>query len=231
MPWVIDPGLKESSPTNPFEFQRVTTSDQQRDWVLASVEQYELPLLRYAARMGLDMDLARDCVQHAFMQLCGQSPEAMKRGSKPDNPGPWLYRVVRNRAIDQLRRAQREIPFAALHAEEHDTNGTAQHWDTTQPTSREADPGERSADRELYSLLRGLVAELPVAARELVLLWAEGMSHRDIAAVTERNEGNIRVQLHRAFARLREHTTIRRWLREDHATEPPTIEARIALTR
>lgn len=177
-------------------------------------------------RMGLDIDLARDCVQHAFMQLCGQTSESLTRGM-----GPWLYTVVRNRAIDQLRRAQREIPFATIHAEQDETptNGTAQH--SVQPTSREPDPGERSADRELFSLLRSLVGELPVAVRELVLLWAEGMSHRDIAAVTERQEGNVRVQLHRAFARLREHATVRRWLREEHAEEPPTLEARIALTR
>lgn len=202
------------------------TSDLPRDWVLASVEQYELPLLRYVARMGLDIDLARDCVQHAFLQLCSQTPNSLSSG-----PGPWLYRVVRNRAIDQLRRTQREIPFAALHAEEEEpTNGTS-HSSITQPLSRESDPGDRSADRELYALLRGLVAELPPATRELVLLWAEGMTHRDIATVTERNEGNIRVQLHRAFARLREHTVVRRWLREEHAEELAGLEARIALTR
>jgi len=209
----------------------VKTSDQQRDWVLASVEQYELPLLRYAARMGLDIDLARDCVQHAFLQLCSQTPDSLTGGGTKGNTGPWLYRVVRNRAIDQLRRTQREIPFAAIHAEEEDPiNGTS-HPSITQPISRESDPGERSADRELYSLLRGLVAELPAATRELVLLWADGMSHRDIAAVTERNEGNIRVQLHRAFARLREHSVVRRWLREEHTAEPNSLEARIALTR
>jgi RNA polymerase sigma factor (sigma-70 family) len=209
----------------------VKTSDLPRDWVLASVEQYELPLLRYAARMGLDIDLARDCVQHAFLQLCSQSPETLTIGSIKINAGPWLYRVVRNRAIDQLRRTQREISFAALHAEEEEpTNGTA-HATITQPLSRESDPSTHSADREMYSLLRGLVAELPPATRELVLLWAEGMTPRDIAAVTERSEGNIRVQLHRAFARLREHTVVRRWLREEHAEEPAGLEARIALTR
>jgi RNA polymerase sigma factor (sigma-70 family) len=209
-----------------FKLIRVNTSDQQRDWVLASVEQYELPLLRYAARMGLDLDLARDCVQHAFLQLCSQSPDSLQRGA-----GPWLYRVVRNRAIDQLRRTQREIPFAALHAEEEEPTNGSPHPALTQPLSRESDPGEHSADRELSSLLRGLVAELPAATRELVLLWAEGLSHREIATVTERNEGNIRVQLHRAFARLREHSLVRRWLREDHADEPHSLEARIALTR
>jgi len=218
--------MNRSTVSHLFEFPRVNTSDLTRDWVLTSVEQYELPLLRYAARMGLDLDLARDCVQHAFIQLCSQSPQSLTSGA-----GPWLYRVVRNRAIDQLRRTQREIPFAALHAEEQEpTNGTA-HPAITQPLSRESDPGERSADRELYSLLRGLVAELPPATRELVLLWAEGMTHRDIAEVTERSEGNIRVQLHRAFARLREHTVVRRWLREEHAEEPSSLEARIALTR
>ncbi len=194
--------------------------------MLASVEQYELPLLRYAARMGLDLDLARDCVQHAFLQLCSQSPASLTSGA-----GPWLYRVVRNRAIrstaadtarDPVRRAARRRTRTSQRHRAASDHPTAQ---------RESDPGERSADRELYSLLRGLVAELPAATRELVLLWADGMSHRDIAEVTDRSEGNIRVQLHRAFARLREHTVVRRWLREDHSVEPSSLEARIALTR
>ena len=49
----------------------------------------------YAAQWTTTPD---DCVQEAFVKLAAQVPP-------PDQPVPWLYRVVRNRAIS-LRRSQ-----------------------------------------------------------------------------------------------------------------------------
>jgi len=53
--------------------------------------------------------LPEDCVQEAFVKLAGQAPP-------PDQPLPWLYRVVRNRAISvhrsQERRKRRETAAA-----------------------------------------------------------------------------------------------------------------------
>ena len=43
---------------------------------------------------------ADDCVQEALIELARQS-------AAPDNPRAWLYRVVRNRALNTARAAQR----------------------------------------------------------------------------------------------------------------------------
>ncbi len=54
--------------------------------------------------------MPEDCVQDAFVKLAGHRPP-------PDQPIPWLYRVVRNRAVSlrraHERRKRRESQVAA----------------------------------------------------------------------------------------------------------------------
>jgi len=182
----------------------MSSTDHQREWVLRAVQRYELPLVRYAARLGLDGELARDCVQHGFLRLCEQRVESLGQ-----DLAPWLYAVVRNRAIDQLRRAKREVLFLTNDDDGPHVNGF-EH-----PFSHEPDPHELTEQSELYALLRAMVDDLPAAQREIVLLWSEGFTHREIAEVTDRGEGAVRVQLHRTLGRLRDHATVKRWLREE----------------
>jgi RNA polymerase sigma-70 factor, ECF subfamily len=47
-----------------------------------------------------DFDLAEDAVQEAFLVALERWP----RDGLPDNPGAWIVRAARNRAIDRLRR-------------------------------------------------------------------------------------------------------------------------------
>jgi DNA-directed RNA polymerase specialized sigma24 family protein len=39
--------------------------------------------------------------------------------------------------------------------------------------------------------------------REALTLWSEGFAYREIAAITGRTEGNVRVVVHRALNTLR----------------------------
>jgi RNA polymerase sigma factor (sigma-70 family) len=168
-------------------------------WILAAVDAYELPLGRYARRLLGDVDLAADAVQHAFVQLCGQS--AVTAG---ENPAAWLFRVCRNRAIDHLRRAGREQPLV-----EASTGQDAAR--TEQPTflARAADPAAAAEQHELAARLRDLLRELPVPQREVIDLWCEGFSAKEIAGITGRTEGHVRVLTHRGLAALRSHPSIR----------------------
>jgi RNA polymerase sigma-70 factor, ECF subfamily len=50
-----------------------------------------------------DFDLAEEAVQEAFMVALERWP----RDGLPDNPGAWIVRTARNRAIDRLRRERR----------------------------------------------------------------------------------------------------------------------------
>lgn len=163
-------------------------------WVMEAVDTHEVPLLRYARRLLGDLDLARDAVQHAFVKLCEQSEDRLD-----GRVAPWLYRVCRNRALDHLRQSGRERSI--LDGEPEEATGFRA---VSTPHDREADPAGTAERRDLAGLLRELLAQLPAPQREAIDLWCEGLTHKQIAEVTGRTEGHVRVLVHRGFSRLRE---------------------------
>ena len=61
------------------------------------LDRHAAALALYAAQWTSAAD---DCVQEALVELARQA-------SGPDNPVAWLYRVVRNRALNAARSARR----------------------------------------------------------------------------------------------------------------------------
>ena len=118
---------------------------------------------RHAAALGLYARqwcaCPEDVVQTAFLKLARQKVP-------PDNVLPWLYRVVRNGAIDAARAARRRHKYEARAAGEVPT------WflPSDDPTGLDA----RAAAAAL--------AELPVEIREIMVahLWG-GLTFEQIA--------------------------------------------------
>jgi RNA polymerase sigma-70 factor (ECF subfamily) len=181
-------------------------------WILAAVDAHELPLARYARRLLGDVDLAADAVQHAFVQLCSES-----RATVGENPAAWLFRVCRNRALDHLRRSGRERSLVG-------EDGAPATRPTAQPVfaDRAADPAAAAERSELAARLRDLLRELPAAQREAIDLWCEGFTGREIAAITGRTEGHVRVLTHRGLTALRSHPAIRSLLADTNSVSSPT---------
>jgi len=175
-------------------------------WVLEAVEAYELPLLRYARRLLDDLDLAHDAVQHAFVKLCEQSQEHLQ-----GRVAPWLFRVCRNKAIDHLRRAGREQSLL-------DDSAATVRSVASPADLREPDPATQAERHELSALVGSLLAHLPAPQRETLDLWCSGLAYRQIAEVTGRTEGNVRVLAHRGLTRLRTHPLIRKLLVESSSS-------------
>jgi len=73
-------------------------------------EEYEEPLHRYATRLAGDTDRADDLVQETFVRamghltLLGELNRYQRRA--------WLYRVLKNRFLDEQRARQREQALA-----------------------------------------------------------------------------------------------------------------------
>lgn len=155
-----------------------------RQDVLAAVEAFESRLTRFALRLTGDLDLARDAVQHTFVQLCDEPPRSSSELAA------WLFTVCRNKAFDHLRRGQRDESL----------NG---HAAGELLASREPDPAEAAHQGDLHAWVREQTTRLPVPQREVLSLWSEGFSYREIAEITQRTEGNIRVLVHRALTALR----------------------------
>ena len=172
-------------------------SDSRREWVLAALDAYESRLLRYAQRLtGGDVNLARDVVQHAFLQLCRQPPREVN-----GRLASWLYAVCRNRAIDLKRRTCRLEPFTC--GAERDTPG------------RELDPAELMETLDAGELVREAINALPERQQEVVNLWSEGFAYREISEITGATENYVRVMVHRAFQTLREHPLVPRLIAEE----------------
>lgn len=200
-----------------------SAADKRREWVLSALDEYEGRLLRYALRLlGGELDLARDAVQHAFLKLCDvgsacrAEPESLSDNASAEIPlgkrdllAAWLFRVCRNRAVDHLRQAGRERALGA-HADESHAGQPA--W---RLAGREPDPASAAENGELAGCLRELLGELPAAQREAIDLWCEGFVYRQIAEITGRKEGHVRVLVHRGLARLREHRQVRAWIEEE----------------
>lgn len=175
-------------------------------WVLEAVDLYELPLQRYASRMLGDFDLAADAVQHAFLKLCEQS-----QGALDGRLAPWLFRVCRNRALDHLRHSSRQPAIPPC--------------DQTVFVGASADPARLAERDDLASVVRGLLTDLPPAQREAIDLWCEGLTHKEIADITGRTEGHVRVLVHRGISALRRHPRLQPLLapRTDRSNNPAEV--------
>jgi RNA polymerase sigma factor (sigma-70 family) len=181
-----------------------------RAWVLSALDEFEGKLLRYAQRLLGNLDEARDVVQFVFLRLCDESPDNLD-----DRLAQWLYTVCRNRALDVLRAGGREklngvaVGRAANHGEPGLPCGHPQ------PPSREPDPADTAEDAELHALLRQLVDHLPPNQREAIDLWADGFSYAEISRIVERQEGHIRVLVHRGLKALREQPQVKALMNEE----------------
>ena len=169
--------------------------DDSHAWILEAVDLYEIPLSRYARRLLGDIDLAADAVQHAFLKLCEESRERLD-----GRLAAWLFRVCRNRAVDHLRQAGREQPLL---------DATEPSAGVARPAGREPDPAVSVERADLAGRLATLLADLPAPQRETIDLWCEGLTYRQIAEVTGRQEGHVRVLAHRGLAALRRHPLVR----------------------
>jgi RNA polymerase sigma-70 factor (ECF subfamily) len=186
----------------------MSASSESHGWVLEAVDLYELPLQRYARRLLGDFDLAADAVQHAFLKLCEQSQTTLD-----GRIAPWLFRVCRNKALDHLRHAARQRADA-----DHEAAARA----ATTPST--ADPARLAERQDLAAVVRGLLADLPGPQREAIDLWCEGFTHNEIATITGRTDGHVRVLVHRGIATLRRHPRVQPLLAAEIAPPPATIE-------
>lgn len=172
----------------------MSASSDSHGWVLEAVDLYELPLQRYARRLVGDFDLAADAVQHAFLKLCEQSQATLD-----GRVAPWLFRVCRNKALDHLRHADRQRSLG---------DATAPSLAGLHPPLNETDPARVAEAHDLAARVRTLVKDLPGPQREAIDLWCEGFTHKEIAEVTGRTEGHIRVLVHRGLVALRRHPLV-----------------------
>jgi RNA polymerase sigma factor (sigma-70 family) len=156
-------------------------------WIAEVWGELEVPLVDYVRRRVGRLEVARDIVQEAFVQLCQQAWPGIQRHATA-----WLYRTCRHRAIDHLRK-----------------EGRMNRLNSTAEVSQLADcrgaPPQRSAEEaEQREQLQRNLQQLSEQQQEILRLRLHaGLSYRQIADVTGLTVSNIGYHLHHALKQLR----------------------------
>jgi RNA polymerase sigma-70 factor (ECF subfamily) len=134
----------------------------------------EGPLLQFALGLVRRRSVAEDLVQEAFLRLHPLWAEV-------ENPRAWLYRCIRNLALNHLRDHRRE---------------TGLEDDATHPADGAA-PAETMGQQEALGMVRMFLAELPEADRDLIRLkYHDELKYEEISQRTGLNAGTVGYKLH-----------------------------------
>lgn len=140
---------------------------------------------------------AADCVQEGFVKVYKHLPNFQGTSSFYT----WLYRIVMNLAIDQLRRRKTSRPA------EYDERRESEEPGDDAIMSRMLDENPRKAviRRELVQRMEAALAELPEYHRQVILLReVEGMSYEEMAETLEVPKGTIMSRLFHARKKMQE---------------------------
>ena len=134
----------------------------------------------YACQLLDDASAADDVVQDALVSL-------MTTSATPDELVPWMYRVVRNAAMDHRRSSARR------RRRERHVAEACREWFVPRPAAViDAETVERC------------LAQLAADDREIVVLriWS-GLSFAEIGAVVQRSASTVHAHYEAALARMR----------------------------
>jgi RNA polymerase sigma factor (sigma-70 family) len=114
----------------------------------------------------------------------------------------WVFTIAHRRLVDHHRAASRRLPTRSLTA---DTGDGAERSHALALAGADDPAGEVVAAMAGDDAVRRIVALLPPDQAEIVLLRVvAGLPVDDVAAVTGRKPGTVRVLQHRALRRLAE---------------------------
>jgi RNA polymerase sigma factor (sigma-70 family) len=140
----------------------------------------ESPLRRYAHGLTGQRETAEDIVQDAFLRL-------HKHWHEVEQPRPWLFRCVRNLALNHLRDNKRNTSL-----------DTSDEWQSDKP-----DPEAALGKLETIGTLQLLISELPEPDRTLVSLkYLSGLRYDEIASQTNLTVSNVGYKLHHTLKSL-----------------------------
>ena len=120
---------------------------------------------------------AEDLVQEAFLRLLTESP-------LPDSPRAWLFRVVRNLAIDHFRREQYRRKQVSIGS-----------W---------FEPDTQVQEQEQQHDLTEALEQLPTDIREIIIskVWGN-LNFREIAELTNRPISSVHYDYQQGIKQLR----------------------------
>lgn len=157
------------------------------DEVVALFEAYRDRLMRYLLSLGLPAADGEEIIQEVFLSLF----QHLRQGKPRDNLRGWLFRVAHNVALKKRDRLRRSPEL---------------EWDPAVTEGLAIDPSP-NAEAELIRgqtrrQLQAVLEALPEQDRQCLVLRAEGLPYREIAAVLDMSLGAVSISLSRSLARM-----------------------------
>jgi RNA polymerase sigma-70 factor (ECF subfamily) len=147
--------------------------------ITALFEAEESALLNFAIGIVGKRTVAEELVQEAFLRLHKVWPQI-------ENPRGWIYRSLRNLALNHLRDRKPESPL-----------------DEDVAAADESLPRELLGRNEAIGTVRMLLADLPEEDRNLIRLkYQEDLKYQEISTRTGLSVGNVGFRLHRLMKGL-----------------------------
>ncbi|MGH9177238.1 MAG: RNA polymerase sigma factor [Acidimicrobiales bacterium] len=160
------------------------------------VRHHHASLLRLAQSIVGSRAVADEVVQDTWLAVV----RGVDRFEGRSSFKTWLFHILMNRARSAAGKEWRTQPAADVDADRFDANGV---WSAPPvPWSDRVD--DRLAAEQLVPLARKVIDTLPDTQRQVLLLRdVEGLAAADVAQLLGLSDGNQRVLLHRARARVR----------------------------
>ena len=149
-------------------------------------DRYNKRIYNFLARMTVDRELAEDLTQNVFLRII-KYRTSYRDGNLFQS---WIYQVARNVFADHYQvHKQKKTGFIDVEK----MNERADHNDSQEQDERE-------------KILHQSLALLSDEQRELLVLTRfQQMKYEEVAVIMETTVANIKVKVHRAIAKLREH--------------------------
>jgi RNA polymerase sigma-70 factor, ECF subfamily len=149
-------------------------------------------LFGYAMVLARNRPEAEDLVQ----ETCLRALRAMERLRADSNVKSWLFTILRNIWLNQLRQRRTTPQMIDL---DSDGNGANELADTSN------DPLAIYVSELERDKVRAAISQLPIEFREVIILREyEELSYQEIAAVLDCPPGTVMSRLARARTKLRE---------------------------
>jgi len=150
-------------------------------------ERYNKRIFNFLARMTMDRDLAEDLTQNVFVRIL-KYRTSYRDGLRFQS---WIYQVARNVFSD--------------HYQAH-KNRRSDFVDVDKVSDSLSDYNETEDMDEREKILHRSLAKLTDEQRELLVLTRfQQMKYEEVAQIMDTTVANIKVKVHRAIAKLKEH--------------------------
>ncbi|MBX3395810.1 MAG: RNA polymerase sigma factor [Phycisphaerae bacterium] len=155
---------------------------------------YGRELQMFCRRMVYDEVLAEDIVQEVMMKCFSPGvtpPSGSLRG--------WLYKIARNRSIDEIRKMRPDVRMSAMKSASHIWDGAAIPIDPATTPAGKAIKADRA--RSVQTAIDSMDEDL----REVVILYFfQGLPRLEVAEAIGLSLAGTKARLSRATRHLRE---------------------------